>query len=227
MNSDDRIRSLFLVGLGSIGLLIVGGLVWAFVAGPGPVPLGSRGKEETGLHFIDDNDPAIGPGDAKVVVRMFEDLQCPSCQKAEPGIVYAMRKYSDRVRFVWNDFPLTSIHQNAKAAALAARCAEEQGKFWEFKSKLYDSKAHAIWSNLAAPTETFISYAKELGIQTDSFTTCIAKQNGVRKIQDDSAEAESNNVTATPTVFIGNVRYVGGMTETEWDQAILTQLPKS
>lgn len=227
MNKEESIRSLFLIGLGGIGVLIVGGLVWAIVAGPGPVPIGSRGTEETGLHFVDDNDPAVGPGDAKVVVRMFEDFQCPSCEQAEPGLEYAMKKYSDKVRFVWNDFPLTSIHQNAKAAAIAARCAEEQGKFWEYKTKLYDPATHDTWSNLAAPTDTFVSYAKGLGLNADSFASCIANQNGLRKVQDDGAEAESNNVNATPTVFVGNVRYVGALTETEWDQAIQSQLPKS
>lgn len=214
---EERVGQMFLGGIGILGALIVGGLVWAILAGPSP-DSGSGGRVETDLRFRDDNDPARGPGESKVVVRMFGDFQCPSCKAAEPGIKHAMSKFGDRVRFVWNDFPLSNIHNNARSAAVAARCAEEQGKFWEYHDVLYEEQSS--WSDLTAPTEAFLGYAKKLSLDEGNFVSCYADQSVLRKIQDDEAEGRSNRVDATPTTFIGQKRFVGPMSPDAWDKEL-------
>ncbi|MFZ2803721.1 MAG: thioredoxin domain-containing protein [Patescibacteria group bacterium] len=222
MNGNTS-RSLILGGIGLFVVLIVGGLVWAIMAGPGPTS--ANGTTVTNVSFNDDNDPTVGPADAALVVHIFGDIQCPACREAEPGLRYAMDTYKDKVKFVWDDFPLTTLHPNARIAATASRCAEAQGKFWEFRDMLYDNQPD--WADLAAPTNQFVTYAKSLGLDTNSFTSCVAEDTYSQKIANDMAEGNSDNVEATPTFFIGNVKVEGGMTNAQWDQEITSQLPKS
>ena len=216
--NDDKLRSGFLIGVVLLGALIIGGLIWAILAGPSPESPVDRGSTENNLTFKDDNDPAKGPGESKVVVRMFEDLQCPACRAAEAGVDYIMQKYANQVRFVWDDFPLTTVHPNAMAAANAARCAEEQNKFWEYRTQLYG--AQSDWADLSAPTSKFIEYARNLGLNTDGFSACLAAQTYKNKIQDDMAEGEANQVDGTPTFFVNNTRFVGGMSNSDWDKVL-------
>lgn len=219
---STQTQKYFLLGIALLGALIVGGLVWAVMSPSSPS--GTGGTVESNLRFVDDNDPAIGPADAKVTVRIFGDFQCPACGAAEPGVTYARKTYGDKVRFIWDDFPLVQIHQNAMAAANAARCAEEQGKFWEYHDKLY--QVQTAWSNEKAPQEKFLDYAKELGLKEDTFSACLANQTYRNKIQADMSEATANGVDATPTFFINNKRMVGILQNVEWDREIQAQLPK-
>ncbi len=220
MNEDRSLQAqkLFLVGILVLGLLVIIGLVWAVSLGPEPF----SSTSEAGLSFNDDNDPSLGPGDSKVTVRLFSDLQCPACKAAEPGVKHALQAYAGRVRFIWDDFPLVNAHKNARAAANAARCAEEQGKFWEFREQLYSAQDE--WAELAAPSETFSSFAGKLGMNKDAFSVCLAKATYDRKVSDDMAEGDANHVDATPTYFINNRRFVGGLTESDWDREISAAL---
>ena len=211
---STQAQRFFLIGIALLGVLVIGGLIWAVSLGPsGPGP-----SSEANLHFNDDNDPAQGPADAKVTVRIFGDLQCPACKAAEPGFLYAIKTYSSRARFVWDDFPLTTVHPNAKIAAEAARCAEEQGKFWEYNHLLYQNQDS--WAPLSSPSASFTTYASQLGLNTEGFSSCLAQQTYNNKIEDDMAEGDANNVNATPTFFINNQRYEGGMTNAQWDTAM-------
>jgi protein-disulfide isomerase len=217
---EERIGQLFLAGIGLFGIIIIGGLTWALFAGPS-----ARLTEqiaETDLRFSDTNDPSKGPADSKVNVRMFSDFQCPSCRSAEQGVRYAMEKYSENVRFIWNDFPLSSIHANAMMSANAARCAEEQGKFWEYHDMLYEKQP--AWSVENNPLVTFVDYAKQLGLEEGGFSTCLSAQKYAQKIRDDVAEGTTNRVDATPTVFIGQKRFVGSLDPSVWDKEVAEAL---
>ncbi|MBP9869740.1 thioredoxin domain-containing protein [Patescibacteria group bacterium] len=213
MNSAEQTKKIFLLGTILLVALVVGGLVWAISAGPG----GSVAVE-SGVTFKDDNDPAKGPGEAKVVVRLFGDFQCPACKASEPGVNHAIKTYGDQVRFVWNDFPLIAAHPNARPAANAARCAEDQGKFWEYHDVLYDKQTD--WQAERSPKEKFVSYAGQLGLNTGPFTACLDDRTFDWKVMDDQREGISAGVQATPTFFIGTRKYQGGMSAVEWDAAL-------
>ncbi|HEX8636729.1 MAG TPA: thioredoxin domain-containing protein, partial [Pyrinomonadaceae bacterium] len=77
-----------------------------------------------------DDDPAQGKATAPVTIVMFSDFQCPACAGVHPVLKKVLTEYADKVRFVVRDFPLTSIHENAFSAALAANAAHRQGKFF-------------------------------------------------------------------------------------------------
>lgn len=223
--NEQRTRQIFLMGTAGLFILIIVGLVWAIAAGPSPVDPSGRGRAESGLRFSDEGDPTKGPGDAKVTVRMFSDLQCPACRSAEPGLEAAMAKYGDKVRFIWNDFPLVTIHPNALPAAQAARCAEEQGKFWEYRQKLYETQN--TWASITAPTGAFADYARSLGMDDAAFSACVANKTYDGKVRSDMSEGSANRVDSTPTFFVNNTRYSGAMTEAEWTAAIDQELAGS
>lgn len=210
MSDAEQTKKFFLLGTIVLGILIVFGLVWAIAAGPDS----GGGSGGPATRFSDGNDPTAGPADAKVVVRMFSDFQCPACRAAEPALKQAMQTYADRVRFVWNDFPLVGIHPNGRPAAIAARCAEEQGKFWEYHDLLFLEQQS--WSGAKDPNETFVAYAKRLGLAEEGFSECLDDRRYLSKIQDDEAEGRSNGVSGTPTFFIGDRKFVGSLTVDQW-----------
>jgi len=216
MQSSDP-RKPFLFGIIGLGALMLIGLVWAVVFLPSESK-GSNGKTEANVSFQDTDDPTFGPAGAKVVIRIFEDFECPACQLAAQGIDHVREAYGDRVRVVWNDFPLESSHPNARIAANAARCAEEQGKFWEYGDALYGTQD--IWVTQSDPTDAFISYAKQLGLNDVEFAQCVVERRYDAKIASDIKEALANRVDATPTFFINNTRFAGALDADAWDKEL-------
>jgi protein-disulfide isomerase len=83
------------------------------------------------------NLPPKGNLSARVVVVEFSDFQCPFCQRAETTVKKIISDYGDKIKFVYMDLPLTNIHRFAEKSSNAARCANEQGKFWEYHDILY------------------------------------------------------------------------------------------
>lgn len=214
MQQDKKL----LFGTIGVAILVFVGLVWALVSAPssnGPGPVGSE------LSFEDSGDPSVGPEDAKVVVRLFSDLQCPACRAVEAGLSYAIDKYKDRVRFVWNDFPLLQIHPNARLAANAARCAEAQEKFWEYKDLLF--REQDSWGSDRQAIDAFKVYAGQLGLKGDEFNTCLDNRTFDSKVMADVAEGNRNRVDRTPTIFINSSRQFG-VTQAELDQLLAAAL---
>lgn len=83
-------------------------------------------------------DPVFGPANAKVTIVEFSDFQCPYCLQAYATVKQIMDAYPNDVKFVYKQFPLSSIHPQAQKAAEASLCAHEQGKFYEYHNKLFD-----------------------------------------------------------------------------------------
>ena len=213
-------RAPFAIGIIIIGAVLLGGIVWAVLSAPSSS--GINGVSDPNLTFNDTNDPALGPADAKVTVRIFGDLECPACRSAEPGVTHLRTAYADTVRIIWNDFPLpASIHPKARIAANAARCAEEQGKFWEMHDELYD--AQDGWSKSSNPANDFFALAQKIQLNEDGFRSCYDSRRHDSKIADDMSEGRGNGVAATPTFFINNTKQVGILSPSEWD-AILKPL---
>ena len=129
-------------------------------------------------------DHTTGSTDNKVLFIEYGDYQCPSCGGAYPHLKTLMDKYDKDVTFVFRNFPLTSMHPNAKFAASAAEAAGLQGKYWEMHDKT--------------------QYAKDLGLDTDKFLGDISSKEVSHKIQFDLAFGKSIGVDATPTFYIND-----------------------
>jgi protein-disulfide isomerase len=219
MDQADKTRQIFLIGSIILGVLIVGGLIWAVSMGPT-----GGNNVDSNVVFNDDSNPAQGPADAKVTVRIFSDFQCPACKVADPIVNQVMKDYAGKVRFIWNDLPLTSIHANAKAAAIAGRCAQEQDKFWEYATQLYETQE--TWSGLSSPNDYFANLASQLGLQRERFAACLGQQGPVMKVAQDVQEALAIGLESTPTFFVNRQKYEGVMDLQTWHQAIDAQLGK-
>lgn len=150
-------------------------------------------------------DHVFGKADSKVLLVEYGDFQCPGCGTAHLRIKAITESYKDQLGFVFRNFPLTSIHPNAMAAAAAAEAAGLQGKYWEMYNNIYENQSE--WENLAGSnrTDMFVSYAKTLGLDEAKLKTDIAGESINQKISFDEAIAKKINVNATPTFYLNGV----------------------
>lgn len=152
---------------------------------------------------ISEDDPVLGPEDAPITIIEFADFQCPFCQRhAQETYPQLVEQYGDEIRFIYKDFPLSSIHPEAYPAALAGQCALAQNKFWEYHDLLYSAR-------LELGRETYLAYAQELGLDMDAFTNCLDDQTYAQTVQEDYNVGTNLGVSSTPTFFINGVAVVG------------------
>src|SRR5437016_848958 len=135
-----------------------------------------------------------------VVLEEYGDYQCPPCGQLYPELKQIEHEYGDQVQIVFHHFPLAKIHKNALVAAHAAEAARNQKKFWEMHDLLYRNQKE--WSDLADPRAVFITYAKQLGLNIDSFNRDLESNQIDQKITADMQRGTSLGVTGTPTVFL-------------------------
>lgn len=178
------------VVLGAAGILVLAVVYFAFFSGTPPANNSD----------IADDDPFLGPSDAKVTVVEFSDFQCPACGATFPVVKQVQEEYGDRIKFVYRDFPLTSIHPFAQKAAEAAECADEQGKFWEYHDILFQNQTALAISDLK-------QYAGGLGLNQSEFDSCLDNGEFAIEVARDAAAAQSLGAPGTPTFFINGVRY--------------------
>ena len=146
--------------------------------------------------------PIRGSANAEVTIIEFSDFHCPYCKQVQPTLKRILSDFGSRVRLAYRDFPLDQLHPNARKAAEAARCANDQGKFWEFHDKLYSG-------SVDASPETLGRLAKESDMNVVMFQECVATGKHRPGIDKDVQEAISMGVTGTPAFFI-NGRLVSG-----------------
>lgn len=173
----------------------------------------SRGEPAARAPSISADDPSIGPAGAAVTIIELGDFQCPSCKLVHPDIQLLLARYGNRIRLVWKDFPIQQQHPQALTAAVAARCAHEQGKFWEMHDRLF-----AEQDNLSATRYT--AFAQDLGLQLDQFTTCVNTAQTTQRITAAATEAAVLGVDGVPTFFINGVLYDEPFDAARFEQAV-------
>lgn len=155
---------------------------------------------------VSKDDPQIGTEDAKVKVVLFSDFQCPYCKAFHDTFRKAANDYKDKALFVYKYLPL-DFHKQAMNAAIAADCANEQGKFWEMADKLYASQAD--WQNTDG-TAKFKTYAVSLGLNAAKFGQCVDQNKPKDKIDADKTIASNFGISGTPAFFV-NDQFFGGV----------------
>jgi protein-disulfide isomerase len=147
-------------------------------------------------------DYVYGNKDAKVVLVEYGDFQCPGCGGAYPKLKFLKEEFKDQMAFTFRHFPLTTIHPNALTAASAASAAGKQGKFWEMHNILYENQN--AWENLAVNQrgDVFKNYAKQIGLNVETFTEDLSSSDVSRKISTDRALGAKMKVDSTPTIFL-------------------------
>jgi len=139
--------------------------------------------------------PVRGPADAPITIVEWSDFQCPFCMRAEETLTRLRQEYPDQIRFVWRDLP-RPFHEQARPAAIAARAAGAQGKFWVMHDRLYADHAAPLGR------ERFERDAAELGLDGKRFRAALDAEEGKRGIDADLVAATKAGATGTPTFFI-------------------------
>lgn len=144
---------------------------------------------------------AKGPATAPVTIVEYSDYQCPFCRRAHPTVERILKEYGDKVRLVYRDYPL-NFHPRAVPASVAARCAAEQNKFWEFHTNLMEVNGDLSDADLG-------KRATDLGLDMPAYDTCVASKKHEPAIQTDFQAGASVGVTGTPAFFINGRMLVG------------------
>lgn len=167
---------------------------------------------------LPDRTPVVGPADAPITLVEYSDYQCPYCHKAQESVDQVMAKYAGKVRFVHQEYPL-SFHPRAFAASLAARCADEQGKFWDYHRDLMLNPGSLEEADLQ-------KRATSLGLDAAKLQACITsgKYDPIVKAALDSGTAVG--VNSTPTFFINGRRVTGAQPFEAFQRVIEEELAR-
>ena len=145
---------------------------------------------------------------SKVVLIEYGDYQCPGCYSAYPIVKQVVEKYKGQIGYIFRNYPLTSSHPNALAAAAAAESTGIEGKYWEMHDKLYTTQNE--WNQLtgADRTEYFVQAAASVGVDTDKLRDDISNNKNLKKkIDFDVALGKKVNITGTPGIFVNGENF--------------------
>lgn len=147
--------------------------------------------------------PFLGNKDAKVTVVEFSDYECPFCHKFYAETITKLQKEyveTGKVKFIYKDFPLYSIHKKSIPAATAARCAGAQNKYYEMHNALFDN--FDTWPKSASLKDAFMAIGKNIGLNSSSFEVCLTNDSMKAEIEKQYTEGYYLGIRGTPTTFI-------------------------
>ena len=165
-----------------------------------------------------DGYPSTGPADAPIVIVEFSDFQCPFCKRWYDQVyTQLLAAYPGKIRFVYRNLPLTSIHPESMPSAEASLCAGEQNAFWQYHDQLFSDSA-------TLSSDLYPQLASDLGLDVTAFTSCMSENRYQSKIQTDMDFALNLGVQSTPTFFINGLAVVGAQPLTTFTQIIDKEL---
>lgn len=166
--------------------------------------------------------PSWGPEDAPVTIVEFSDFQCPFCARYTTQTYPLLREtYGDRVRYVFKHYPIAGLHPDAERAGIAAECAHEQDRFWEYHDALFDNQADLSQAAL-------LLYARQVEVPNiEQFTECLTTQKYAATVEADLQLGNRLGVSGTPTFFINGLPLVGAQPYSTFEAAIQQALQQS
>lgn len=175
---------------------------------------------------VTENTITLGNPDAKVTFYEFSDYECEFCaiaegnenlvaqfQKQQPDYQPPVQKIIDeyvttgKIKYVFYNFPLESIHVRSRDAHNAALCANEQNKFREYSEMIFDGRD--FWTTNAYPKQLFVNYAESVSLNMTQFNECLNSQKYDDQITDEISMIREYGVTATPGFAVNRV-YING-----------------
>ncbi len=160
-----------------------------------------------------------GPTDAPVTIVEFSDFQCPYCKTATATLKQVLDKYPDKVRLIFRDFPLVSLHPQAPKAHEAARCAADQGKFWEYHDLLFERSPRMSPQDLK-------KYAQDLKLDPAAFASCLDDGKYTAEVDKDTQEGAGLGLTGTPSFFVNGRQLVGAQPLNAFQRIIDAELAR-
>lgn len=171
--------------------------------------------------IINKVDPGIGDEKAFVYMVQYSDFECNYCAEQEQILKRVLQKYSDKVRFIWKDYPKTDSESVSYQAAVAARCAQEQDKFWPYHDFLYRN-------NKELKEETYLNIAQLLELDMGKFDRCLGDDSAVRILIDNNIkEADALAISGVPFLYVNSQEIMGEISEEELERIINIELDKN
>ena len=164
------------------------------------------------------SDPVRGNASAPVTIIEFSDFQCPFCARVNPTLDRVRQTYGDRVKIVFKDYPLPN-HPQAPKAAEAARCAGEQGKFWEMHDAMFANQR-------ALEVPSLKQTARAIGLNGAAFDSCLDSAKYEATVRSGSELGDKFGVNSTPTLYVNGRPIVGAMPFENFKQIIDEELAK-
>jgi len=160
--------------------------------------VGARSATAAPLRPAPPDPMALGSADAPLMIVEFSDYQCPYCQRFHAEVLPELRRNfidTGKVRLVFKDLPL-AMHREALPAAVAARCAAAQGKYWEMNEALFANQA-----KLSAGL--YARLAEALHLDLKAFEACRTDPATTQAVRRDTREAQQFGLTSTPSFLMG------------------------
>ena len=184
------------------------------LGGAGLVLAGMNRAEVLGPMSLADTEVAADAGvgisegseDAPATLVEFSDYQCPHCASFNGFTGKLLRQNyvsTGMLRWTVYEYPLEHF-PNAIPAAMAARCAGDQGHFWEMRNLLFGNQRE--WATQGNPTKTFQGYASGMGLDKKQFASCLSDRGHLAEIMSARKYGESLGVSSTPTLFFNGQR---------------------
>lgn len=185
-------------------------------------PVAETGEADALLGVID-GDQVLGNPTAPVTFVEFGDFQCPFCGRfystTEKQLIDKYVK-TGKVKFIWRDFAF--LGQESFDAAVAARCAGEHGKFWEYHNYLFE---HQNGENEGAfSVANLKNFAKNLGLDSGQFNSCLDSNKYLDAVQKETELGRQLGVDGTPSSFVNGVHITGALPFAQFEQVILDAL---
>ncbi len=202
-----------LFGFSLLALLILSGIVFYYITVRNRIIPGSVGQAFIAVPLRAE-DPAVGPVTAKTTLVYFSSFTCPACRTSALTLDQLRAIYGDKVRIVRKDLPLDT--DNARTAALAARCAQLQGKFWQYHDELF-----ARQTRLTDDASIWISIADDLHLDRALFSRCLNDRATLSLIEQDIADATTAGIPSIPYFELnGTIRVAEDISLSQWRQII-------
>jgi len=178
-----------------------------------------KDQEEKYLAAINRNSAnTFGPKNAKVVIVQFSDFSCPFCRDSHESLKNIREKYGNKVKIVYRDYPL---HSNSIFLSLSARCAGEQGKFWQMHDVFFENHERFSSSSQAELELVMPEIATLLGINSVQFNSCLNNQRHFSQIEQDYQDGNFLALEGTPVWFINNNRLIGFIAKENLESLVL------
>jgi protein-disulfide isomerase len=203
------------VGIWTITILIIAAALYGVVKF---VPSGSDIDGGNGKSVAEVTAEDHTKGEGTVTLIEYSDFQCPACKNYYPIIKQVTAELGAQATVVYRHFPLTTIHQNARAAAEASEAAAKQGKFWEMHDRLFEGQES--WAEDRNPQLAFEQYAKDLGLNIEQFNRDREAAEIRQRVERDIQDGNSANINSTPTFYLNGKKMDSPRTYADFKSAI-------
>ncbi|MDD4477227.1 MAG: thioredoxin domain-containing protein [Patescibacteria group bacterium] len=176
-------------------------------------------KDAINKPIINSKDPSIGSPNTKINIIIFSDYECAYCQKVENILKSMAADYQDKVRIIRKDYPENKITSFSWRASLAARCAAEQGRFWDYHDQLFVN-------NSSLDPDLFLNLADELNLDKSAFEKCLQDKNISQLVSDNIVEAQALDIVGVPFIYINDREIMGEINSNELKKMIESELAK-